>query len=160
MKTFNLKDFSEHLIRVVKKYPDYEIKASNALGEILEKEAKEKIGHLQQAAGQFEAWSPLAESTKRDKERLGYKFNEEYNPLYRTGELRDSIGHVFYIAGRCLYLGSTSEIMIYQELGTKYIPPRSVLGMTLFMAKALICYVYSKMLVDWISNKPLRIESK
>ena|ERR1700722_6768192 len=158
MKTFgSLGKFSDQLDKLVIKYPDYEFKASNYLGELLKKSAREKIGHLQPSAGEFEAWQPLADSTKKDKERLGYVFNSDYNPLYRTGELMDSIGYVFFIAGRALYLGSTSEIMVYQELGTKYIPPRSVLGLTMYAASILIIKVYSKMLCDWICGKSLTL---
>lgn len=160
MKTFNLSQFSKHLGKVVSNYKSYEMKASNILGEILDKKARNSIGHLQDEAGPFEEWKELADSTKKDKERLGYVFNSEYNPLYRTGELLDSIGFVFNQMLRILYLGSTSEIMIYQELGTDKIPPRSVLGMTLYKAKLLIISIYQKMMVDWICGRPLMLTAE
>lgn len=150
-----LEAFAKHISKVAKKYNSYESNAANFLGEILELEAKDKIGHLQDGAGPFDSWKELADSTKSDKERRGYVFNHEYNPLYRTGDLKNSIGHVFNIPSRTLYLGSTDEVMIYQELGTKYIPPRSVLGLTMFQAKPDIQYIMGNMLVSWIADKRL-----
>jgi hypothetical protein len=147
--------FAKHLSTLAKDYKKYEAKAANSLGEILHLEAKDKIGHLQDGAGPFKDWKELAESTKADKERLGYVFNHEYNPLYRTGELKDSISHVFNIVTRQLYLGSTDEIMVYQEFGTKYIPPRSVIGLTMYQGAADIKYTMSSMLVSWVSGTPI-----
>src|SRR4051794_31194046 len=122
MKSFNsFADFSRHLgtLAVI----ESEHHALEQCGEIVEKAAKAKIGKYQQGAGPFAAWAPLAESTKEDRARLGYPEDE---PLLREGTLRDSIEHkvVFPEA----HIGSNSEIAVYQELGTKTIPPRSFLG--------------------------------
>src|SRR4051794_6623345 len=104
MKEFkDLQSFHAHLKKVISNYKEYEIKSSNFLGAVLGDSAKKSIGHLQDGAGEFPSWQPLAESTKLDKEKLGYKFNEEYNPLYRTGELRDSISYVFNFINHILY---------------------------------------------------------
>lgn len=160
MKVFNgLEKFAQHLKKVVGRYNDYEKKASNFLGEILERDAKATIGHLQEGAGPIPSWEPLADSTKKDKERLGYVFNEQYNPLYRMGDLRDSISYLFEMARHILFLGSSSDIMVYQELGTARIPPRSVLALTLFKSIVLIEAIYQKMLRDWICDQPLRFLS-
>lgn len=161
MKEFkDLSAFSRHLNRVVAEYPTYLLKGANLIGESLEKSAKDKIGYLQQGAGQFEAWQPLAESTLADKERQGYLFKSDGNPLYRTGELMESISFVFHIASQILFLGSTSEIMVYQEFGTVHIPPRSVLGLTMYKALTFIIIALRYMILDWILLRPLtkRIE--
>jgi len=96
-------------------------------GQIVEREAKAEIGHYQEAAGPFQAWQELAESTKDDRVKHGYSEND---PLLREGDLRDSIEHK--VEGHTAYVGSDSPIAEYQELGTAHIPPRS------FLAGALI----------------------
>ena len=153
--------FAKHMTKVMEKYPRKEMQAAEFLGKVLEAEAKDKIGHLQEGGGPFSEWKELAEATKTDKERLGFVYNHEYNPLYRTGDLKKSIHHVFNPASHNLYLGSDSEIMIYQELGTvRGIPPRSVLGLTMYQAKADINYIMGNMLVSWIADKPISKRKK
>lgn len=153
MKEFTSFDsFAKHMNKVVSQYNEREYKSLNFLGSILEEEAKNKIGHLQKGGGQFDDWKPLAESTKADKERLGYVFNDEYNPLYRTGELKNSIGHVVNRVAHTLYVGSSSEIAVYHEFGTKHIPERSFLGLTFFKAKYEIQHVLASFLLNWITN--------
>jgi len=153
MKTFaSFEKFSKHLEKVVNDYNKREIAALNFIGKELEKHAKDKIGHLQEGGGPFATWAQLAKSTKLDKEKQGYVFNADYNPLYRTGVLKNSISHVVNKSNHTVFLGSDSEIMVYQELGTHFIPPRSVLGLTMFQSKAYIGKILGKMMVDWISN--------
>lgn len=87
--------------------------------------ARGYIGHYQGAAGGYPAWAPLAPSTLREKERLGYAPPD--NPLLRTGDMRDSIvSEAESLVGR---FGSDSKIALYQEMGTsRGIPPRSFIG--------------------------------
>ncbi len=99
---------------------------------MVEKQAKAEIGHLQPAAGEFHAWAELAESTIEDKTAKGYAFNGDYNPLLRTGKLLESIKH--HTEEFEAVIGSDDEVMMWQELGTAKIPPRSVLGMA-----AVVC---------------------
>lgn len=89
----------------------------------IEETAKEEIGMYQPAFGPFEAWAPLAESTKADRVRLGYSEDE---PLLRTGELRDSIESE--VVGLAAIVGTKSEIGLWQEVGTDRIPPRPFIG--------------------------------
>lgn len=89
----------------------------------VEKEAKEEIGHYQQAAGPFPAWVPLAESTQQDRVSKGFSADD---PELRTGELRDSIKSE--ASGLSSIAGSTSEVMFWQENGTAKMPPRSIIG--------------------------------
>lgn len=138
-------------------YDNYEATACGFLGEILEKEAKDKIGHLQTDTDGFVPWPDLAASTKKQKEDQGYVFNADYNPLYRTGEMRDSINHVYRRELRKLILGSASLIMLFQELGTIHIPARSVLAFTMFQAAAVTNYVLGAMLRDWVSGEKLNL---
>jgi|HubBroStandDraft_5_1064220.scaffolds.fasta_scaffold00001_35 hypothetical protein len=57
-------------------------------GELVAKDARDRIGTYQSVAGPFEAWAPLADATKADRVSQGFSADE---PLLRTGELRDAI---------------------------------------------------------------------
>lgn len=85
--------------------------------------AKAEIGHYQPDVGSFAGWVELADATKADRSAKGFSEND---PLLRSGELRDSISHE--IDGLEAVIGSTSDIMVYQECGTSRIPPRAVMG--------------------------------
>ena len=100
-----------------------EQRALEQAARLVERRAKAKIGEYQDAAPPFAAWASLADSTVADRERQGYPGDE---PLLRTGQLRDSIGHM--VRDGVAYVGSDSDIAVYQELGTVHIPPRSFLG--------------------------------
>ncbi len=94
---------------------------------LIQKTAKAKIGDYQEQAGPFAPWAPLAASTIAEKQSLGYTGQvSEDDPLLRTEEMRESIERTF--GAKEGYVGSNSDIMVYQELGTRHIPPRSVLG--------------------------------
>jgi hypothetical protein len=69
-------------------------------------------------------------------------------PLYETGELRDSISHVVYPEHGYGDVGSTSKIAVYQELGTKHIPPRSFLGSAARAREHEIVEMIGKMMRD------------
>ena len=89
----------------------------------IEEMAKEEIGVYQPAYGPFDAWGPLAESTKADRVRQGYSEDE---PLLRSGELRDSIESE--VVGLAAIVGIKSDIGLWQEVGTERIPPRPIIG--------------------------------
>jgi hypothetical protein len=154
MKNFNnFQKFSEHLKKVVAQHAVKEFKALSFIGKFLSTEAKYRIGHLQIGGGKFQSWPDLAESTKIDKLRLGFVFNSEYNPLYRTGELKDSIGYVVNKAKKAVYIGSPSDIALYQEMGTDHIPARSFLGLTMYKEKHQIEFMLQQFLINWMSGK-------
>lgn len=100
--------------------------------ELVKAEAKSEFGTYQEAAGPFAGWAELAESTKEDRVRKGYSEDE---PLLRTGEIRDSVESTVSATSLEAQCGSDSDILLYQELGTQHIPPRSTLGIA--MAKKL-----------------------
>lgn len=89
----------------------------------IEETAKEEIGVYQPAYGLFDAWAPLAESTKADRVRQGFSEDE---PLLRSGELRDSIESE--VVGLAAIVGTKSEIGLWQEVGTQHISPRPFIG--------------------------------
>jgi hypothetical protein len=97
---------------------------------VIEKTAKSEIGVYQESVGPFPAWAPLADSTEEEKARLGYPTDA---PLLRTGDMRESITHER--DGLEGVVGSDSDILVYQELGTEKIPPRPVMGPAAFTNK-------------------------
>ncbi len=110
------------------------------IGSGIEAEAKEEIGHYQRSdVGPFAAWAELAPSTKKDRVRGGFPENE---PLLRTGELRDSIGHK--VTGDGVAVGSDSEIAVYQEMGTETIPPRPFLRVAAWRMRREIGKIYGR----------------
>ena len=99
-------------------------------GELLEEACKIVETEAKHVIGTYSAgynWPQLAWSTQIDRDLHGFPMNE---PLLRTGELRDSIQHTVQREWRewTGWVGSNSQIAVYQELGTSRIPPRSFLG--------------------------------
>ena len=103
------------------------------VAKVIEATAKAEIGHYQDAVGPFPGWPELAESTKDDRVRKGYTEND---PLLRSGELLESIGH--QVDGLEAQVGSTSELMVFHEFGTQRMPARPVLGPAAFRNKETI----------------------
>ena len=124
MKEFSsFGDFSKHHEGLIAGMPAVELFMLQRIGVAVKERAKEKIGDYQAEAGPFAAWSPLADSTKKDRLRAGYS---EDDPLLRTGELRDSIDYVVIVPE--VVIGSPLDIALWQEMGTVTIPARSFLG--------------------------------
>jgi len=90
--------------------------ALEAGAEIIEKEAKRVIGTYDYG------WTELADATKKDRTDKGFSEND---PLLRTGEMRESIGHAVH--GDTASVGSNDDKAVWQELGTSRIPARSFL---------------------------------
>ena len=91
-------------------------------------------------------FDPLAPSTIADKTRKGYPTPR---PLERTGEVRDSIvGEAESTPeGVVGIVGSTSEYMIYSEIGTSREPPRPVLTPALMLTEPVIGKALSELAV-------------
>ena len=123
MSEFTLLGFVEHLAVMAAEVVIAEHHALEHAAKVVEKEAKDSIGHYQSQSGPFVAWAELADSTKADRARKGYAEDE---PELRDGTLRDSIEH--NVGGRDAHIGSNNPIMVFQELGTAKMPPRSILG--------------------------------
>ena len=122
-----------------------------AVGSKIERDAKEIIGHYQRSdTGPFPEWEELAPSTKADRVSKGFTPND---PLLRTGELRDSIGHE--VRGRSVAIGSDLDIAIYQEMGTATIPPRPFLRIAAFRSKKWLGQLYAKTLRDRLHGRHL-----
>lgn len=116
-------EFALHLVKVASAQAVSDQHALERAGQIVEKRAKAILGSYQEDIQPFTDWPELADSTKADRVRQGFRENE---PLLRTGEMRDSIGHI--VVHNEVAIGSDSDVAVYQELGTSRIPPRSFLG--------------------------------
>jgi hypothetical protein len=122
---FSIDEFTKFLAGelTAKRLPHAREVALETACEMIVAQAKSAIGTYT-----FE-WPQLAESTQSDREREGYPANE---PLLRTGALRDSISYTIDKPGVEATVGSTSEIALWQELGTPKIPPRPFLLPSVF----------------------------
>jgi HK97 gp10 family phage protein len=114
----------------------------------VKEKAKDEIGEYQKAIGPFPAWAPLAESTVADRVAKGYSPDE---PLLRTGEMRDSIDKS--VSGMEATIGSTSQIAVYQELGTDKIPPRPFLGPAVLHNEKLIKRILGRAFVTGLLGR-------
>lgn len=121
--------------------------ATEQAAQIVEKDAKARIGSYQDAAGPFGAWANLAPSTVDDRLRKGFTPDD---PLLRTGGLRSSYGRK--VNGAVAVVGSTSPIALYQEQGTSTIPPRAVVGPAVIASRDAIGRVAATTLIAWISG--------
>jgi phage gpG-like protein len=137
VKEFNgMAAFAEHLLTLVVAEHEAVKKSLEEGAKVIEKRAKDKIGEYQEQAGPFIAWPELSESTKADRARQGYPEDE---PLLRSGEMRDSIGHK--VGEQEAVIGSNDDKTVWQELGTQHIPPRSFLGAAAAESAEKICEI-------------------
>ncbi len=123
MPEMSLSGFIAHLAGFQLRVAEAEHKALEHAAKLVADEARREVGTYQDAAGPFAAWPELADATKADRLRHGFSEND---PLLRTGEMRDSIGHA--IGDKEAAIGSNNEKAVWQELGAAKIPPRSFLG--------------------------------
>lgn len=115
--------------------------------EIIQADAKKRIGEYQDGVGPFNSWAPLADATKADRAAQGFPEDE---PLLRTGDLRDSIEVT--ARGNEAVIGSVGDIALYQEVGTDKIPPRPFLGPAGYDSKLNISELAAKTVLAWISG--------
>lgn len=154
MKKFNsFQEFSNYLESSFKKYKRNEPKVLNFLGVYLGNKMIDTFGILQKGYGNFPSWAPLKPSTIADKIRGGYVYNSQYNPLVRTGELKNSID--YKVSPKKLRVGSKSEIMIFHEFGTSKMAQRSVIGLTMFKQEKFIKNTFTKYFFTLFENKDL-----
>jgi hypothetical protein len=94
------------------------------------RQADERLARLDIASGITDALSLAAQDLDtKVVDVLSQPPGEEHSvPWLRTGELRGSIGHS--VVGAIAIVGSSSDVAIDQELGTRTVPPRSFLAAT------------------------------
>jgi hypothetical protein len=152
-------DLAKHLERVAKVMPKETTKTLEKIGKHVEQVAKDKIGHIQQASGEFNGWADLADATQQA--HIQAIVDGEAAPdagpnsaLLIKGDLRESIKHSLEKNGRehTLSVGSESQIAYWQEMGTDTIPPRPAIGPAMFESEKMgrdllgetVEYVFSK----------------
>jgi hypothetical protein len=113
--------------------------------EVIKDDAQWRIGAYQDEVGPFNAWAPLAHSTVMDRTRKGFT---PFDPLLRTGGLRDSI--VVDVSGTGAVVASSSDIAFFQEIGTQAIPPRPSLGPAGMASKHKVAEITAVVLVAWL----------
>lgn len=156
MPDFSLESFAAELTGLAMAVHLESEKALERAAVLVENEAKRSIGHYQGAAGPFAAWAELADSTKDDRVHQGYPENE---PELRDGTMRDGIEHTVQMDGFSgeAQIGSDSQILEWQELGTSRMPPRSILGGALVrksedVAELIGGSVYGALVGDEVHN--------
>lgn len=149
MKKFtSMTQFAEYLSRLQPLDDEYKEAALTAIGEYVKEKAKSKFGEYQSESGEFPAWEQLAESTQAQRERLGFEPN---NPLYRTGDLMESID--YSVTANKVRVGSDNEIAVWQEEGTPTIPPRPFIGPAMFESVEEIKKILGLMMVNWLTGE-------
>lgn len=152
-KKFNsLLDFSDHLFKAATSEVFAFQKGLEIASLLIQRDAKKQIGHLQPQVGTFNAWDELADTTKDEKERLGYKFNSDYNPLLRTGYLRDSIEYEIDMPKLEAVIGSKYDVAAFQEFGTRTIPPRPFIGPAMFKNMDKIAQIFGECAIRGIAG--------
>lgn len=160
--------FSEHLIKAATIEINAINKALHIAGELVQKKAKQYIGHQQEQIGSLPvgyAWEELAESTKRDKERLvdsgklALALNSDFNPLMRTGELYRSIDYTVNMNALEVIIGSTSQIAAYQEFGTNKIPPRPFIGRAAYELAPNLAKLFGAVAISGIAGGNVIVEN-
>lgn len=144
--------FARHLGRLALLGEEVSHRITERGAKIIQKDAKKRMGIYQAATGPFNTWASLADSTMAARELAGYPPDE---PLLVTGELRESIEISQH--GNEAVIGSSSDIALYQELGTEKggqqgIPPRPFLGPAAFEAKLPISEIAAKTIIAWVAG--------
>lgn len=120
--------FAAHLTRLIPAAVLAEERGLDSAAAIIEREAKQEIGHYQRDnTGPFAQWAELADRTKEQRLDLGFTEND---PGYRTGEMRDSISRTVRLNEAVV--GSNDDHLVWFELGTSKQPPRSALGLAAY----------------------------
>jgi hypothetical protein len=178
MKTF--KSFAELAEQLISTIPAVE--AARYLGHreaavIVQTEAQQELGHYQSAAGPFQAWQNLADTTLNGfdgpdgvhhpgKIELGYAPPD--NPLVATGELHDHI-EISYDSREAVIgvpdetVGSgvdgdevrnIGDVAVYLEFGRKGMPPRSFLGRAAYVKRDEIVSALCLPVIHAIASVP------
>lgn len=150
MRNFNgFGSFAKHLSALSMEGDAVAHEIAKKGGTLIQRDAKEKLGEYQMAAGPFNAWSELADSTKDDRVYKGFPENE---PLLRTGELYESIE--LQVAGPEAVVASMDPIALWQECGTEdgHIPPRPFLGPAAFESKRKLAALSFNTSIAWVSG--------
>lgn len=99
-------------------------RALDAAAQVIQQDAKQRIGVYQPAVGPHPGWAVLADSTQEQRVKLGFSPND---PLLRTGSLRDSIERKL-ISGDTAVIGTKDIRAGTLEFGNSRVPARPFIG--------------------------------
>jgi len=139
--------FAKHLLKLAAVHQEVDKHILEKAAEDVRVTAAGMIGQYQEAAGPFVKWEELADSTEKEKTRLGYSLDA---PLLRNGKLKKSIEKTLEPTEAAV--GSNNPVMVYQELGTEHIPPRSTLGSASVHSAPRVCEIAAVTAVAWLSG--------
>jgi hypothetical protein len=151
MKEFSIEGFGRQLTELATGMPLVETTILELIGAAVTNAAKEKIGNYQDDSGPFEAWAPLAESTKEDRLRKGYS---EDQPGLRSGAMMDSIEYAV-LPGE-VQIGSDDDDLLWFEMGTTKQPPRSVLGGAAFEQTPILLDEAGERMEAYLSGEKIK----
>lgn len=120
-------------------------------------EARAEFGHYQREdMGPFEPWAELKDETKQQHIQaiVDGEAAEDAGPntpLLVKGGLRDSIEHES--GPREFVVGSESEVMVWQEMGTQHIPPRPVLATAMYRNAENVVNLVGQAAEDTLAGK-------
>ncbi len=146
MKEFSsLAGFARHFAKLAAIGEEVAHHAADRGGEIIEKTAKDKLGHYQESDGLFRAWAPLADSTEAKKKSMGAPLGA---PGIMTGAMYASLERK--TEGATSVVGTDDIHMVYFELGTKTQPARSVLGASAFESRPKLEIQVGAIVAAWV----------
>jgi HK97 gp10 family phage protein len=138
--------FAMHLVEIEVKLMARAESALEKSAQIIERAAKDELGHYQPTVGPFDAWPQLAPTTLEEHARVGVGDT----PLLVHGGLYASIEHE--TSGGEAIIGSKSDIAEFQEFGTDKIPPRPFIGPAEFTSRERVIEVMGKGLATAIAG--------
>lgn len=125
---------------------------------LVEAEAKSEFGHYQREdMGPLEPWEELKDATKQQHIQAivdGEAAPDagENTPLLVKGDLRESIEHESDT--REFVVGSESEIMVWQEMGTtRGVPPRPVLATAMYRTAEEVVNLVGQAVEDTLAGR-------
>lgn len=138
-----------------------QMQAARTRGRELTLEVEHTLGHLAKNAQDMigrenSGWQDLAESTIKEKARLGFTGQRSAtDPLLRTGVLESSISASADRQGLTVkgVVGSDDEVAGYQEVGTSRIPARPFLASSLIEGQQIIEESMGQYLVRVLTNR-------
>lgn len=149
MKNFSsLGAFALHLEKLAVEAPVVVNHVTEASAVEIEATARGMIGEYQQAVGPYQAWQELAESTQKERARLGYSEND---PGYRSGAMQESIGHT--TEGDKAVIGSNDPHLVWFDQGTPNQPPRPVLGPAAIHSKPRVEKIIGRTVFAWLAGR-------
>ncbi|MBW9334594.1 hypothetical protein FEE59_13850 [Herbaspirillum sp. RU 5E] len=137
--------FALHLTKLAAAQPAVDEHVTKSMAEEVRATAAGMIGIYQDAVGPYPKWEELADSTEKEKQRLGYPLEA---PLYRTGEMKKSI-QASSDRNKAA-VGSSDQKMVYHELGTLHIPPRPVFGPAAIHSAPRVRKIAARTVYAWL----------